>query len=89
MLELIGKCLKFLIRERLDVDHAVICRSDRSDDFVQLQMDGLGIPILRILNEKYYEERDHRGTGIYDQLPGVGVMEVRSRGSPEDDCRDR
>src|SRR5262245_3716670 len=88
LLELIGKCLKLLIRQRLDIDHAVIRRSDRPDDFVQLQMDGPGIPILRILNKKHYEERYHRGTCIHDQLPGIRIMKMRPCCSPEHNRRD-
>src|SRR5215467_5718029 len=78
LLELVGESLKFLVRERLDIDHAIARRSDGTDDFIQLEMDGSGIAILRILNQKYDQERNNRGRGIHDQLPGVGVMEIRT-----------
>jgi|SRR5580765_2599525 len=82
LLELIGEGLKLLVREHLDIDHAVIRRLDSPDDFIELELDRFCIPILRILNKKHYEKRHHGGSGIHDQLPGVGVMEVRPRDSP-------
>ena len=89
LLELIGEGLKLLVREHLDIDHAVVRRLDSPYDFIELELDGSCIPILRILDKKHYEKRHHGGSGIHDQLPRVGVMEVSPRDRPEHDRRDR
>src|SRR5580698_9529258 len=59
------------------------------NQFVQLQMNGSCITILRILDEEYHEKRDNRGAGIDDQLPGIRVMKEWSADTPHHDDPDR
>jgi hypothetical protein len=44
-----------------------------ADQFVPLQMDLAGVPILGVLNQKDHQERHNRSTGVNDQLPAIGV----------------
>ena len=48
-------------------------------------MEGFGVTVLRILNEKDYQERNDRRTRIDDELPGVGILKYRAGRSPHDD----
>jgi len=53
-----------------------------ADQFVQLQVQGFGITILRVLNEEYDKERDDCGACINDELPGVREVKERPARSP-------
>src|SRR6185312_13495122 len=85
LLELASQFLQFLIRKFLYVNHLVVCSSERSNDFVQLQVECFGIAVLSVLDQKHHEECDDRGCGIDDQLPSVGITEMRPQRSPYDD----
>jgi hypothetical protein len=42
-----------------------------ANEFVELQVNRLGISALRALDQEDHEERDNRGSRIDYQLPGV------------------
>src|SRR2546430_13765258 len=67
----------------LDTDHFVACTADRPNDFVEFQVQCTSVPILSVLDQKNDEKRDDRGRGIYDQLPGVRIMKIRTGGAPK------
>ncbi len=58
------------------------------NDFIELEVDGASIPILRVLNEEDDQERNDRGGGIHDEMPGVGEMKVGAGKSPEENNQD-
>lgn len=74
---------EFFVREVLDADKRILRRA-YPDKFIQLDLDGRAVPILRILDKKDHQERDDRGPRIDDKLPRIGVTEDRSRYSPHD-----
>src|SRR5580693_1058333 len=78
-----GEFVELDLRQILYINHFVFCFVYRVDQFVQFQMYGPGIAILRILNQEHHQECNDRGTGINDQLPGIGVMEDRTCESPD------
>jgi hypothetical protein len=57
----------------------------RANQFVELELDGVAIAVLGILNQKYHQERDDRRAGVYDQLPRVAELEYRARHAPDYD----
>jgi len=66
----------------------------RANQFVKLELDGVAIAVLSILNQKYHQKRDDRRAGIYNQLPRVAELEHRARHAPDyddqsggDECR--
>jgi hypothetical protein len=89
LLVLVRKLLQFIVREMLDVDHLVLRLVDRLDDLVELEVNGAGVAVLRVLDQEHHEERDHGGAGIDDELPGVGVVEVRPGDKPQRDDQQR
>src|SRR5215213_6828905 len=59
-----------------------------SDQFVELEMDGARVAALGALDQKNHQERDYRGSRIYDELPRIGPAEKRSGNRPYHDCGD-
>jgi hypothetical protein len=55
----------------------------RADEFVQLQVQGFGVSILRVLDEKYDEEGNDGSAGINDELPCIREMEERAAHRPQ------
>ena len=46
-----------------------------ADEFIEFHLDGLGVPILRILNQEDHQKRDDHRAGVNDQLPSVTEAE--------------
>ena len=59
------------------------------DQLVELEVDGGGITVLGILDNKDHQERDDRCARINDELPGVGPTKERSRRGPQNDRQER
>lgn len=57
----------------------------RPQQFVELDLDGLAITILRILNQEYHQEGHNRRRGVDDQLPGITEVKYRTQNRPNDD----
>lgn len=89
LLVLVGEFLQFVVREMLDVDHLVLRLIDRLDDFVELEVDGARVAILRVLDQEHHKESDDRRAGVDDELPGIRVVEVRPRDKPQRDDQQR
>ena len=73
------------LRHILDVDEPVAGAMNRGYQFIELQVDGLGILVLASLNEEDHEKCDDGGTRIDDELPGIGVVEEGSADEPDHD----
>src|SRR5437868_6481184 len=89
LLVLVREFLQFIVREVFDVDHLVLRLIDRLDDFIELQVDGAGIAVLRVLDQEHHEERDDSRAGVDDELPGIRVMEIRPGDKPQRDDEQR
>ena len=89
LLVLVGEFLQFIVGEMLDVDHLVVCLVDGLDDLVELQVDGAGVAVLRVLDQEDHEEGDDGGAGVDDELPSVRIVEVRARDKPQGDYQQR
>lgn len=75
--------VQLFIRKFLDVDEIVIRRMMRADEFVQLQVQSLGVSVLSVLDEKDDEKRNDTGAGIDHQLPGIRIMKIGAGNSPD------
>ena len=58
------QAVEFFFRQLFDIKQSIVGSLDRTDQFIQLQLDGFTIAVLRILNEKHHQEGHNRGTGI-------------------------
>jgi len=59
-----------------DIDHFIVRLIDGLDDFIEFEVNGAGVAVLRVLNQKHHQESDDRGAGIDNKLPRIGVVEV-------------
>ena len=57
----------------------------RQDQFGELDLQSERVAVLRRLDQKHHQEGNNGRPGIDSQLPGVAVMENRSRDGPESD----
>jgi len=49
----------------------------------------LRVAVLSVLNQKHHQEGNDRGSGVDDQLPGVGEMKRRPGDGPDRDDEQR
>src|SRR5258708_1119172 len=75
--------VQLFVGKFLDIDEIVTRRVVGADKFVQLQVERLGVSILRVLDEKDHKESNDGGAGVNDELPGVRKMEERAACSPD------
>src|SRR4051812_12394871 len=71
-----GEEVELLLRQALDVDELIARPLRREYQFVELQVQGLGLAILGVLDEEDHQEGDDGRPRVDDQLPGLGVAEV-------------
>ena len=76
--------VQLLVRKMLDVNHVVMRLINGLDDLIELEVKSPGVAVLGVLDEKHDQKCDNCGACIDDQLPGVGVMKVRSGDEPHD-----
>src|SRR6185369_917239 len=78
-LELLQQTIELFIGESIEIHKPGTRTLNRPQQLVQLDVERLGIPDLRVLQQKDHQERDDRGTGVDHQLPAVRKIEVRTR----------
>jgi hypothetical protein len=59
----------------LQLQESIMRTVNGTDDLIQLDLERLGIAILCILNQEHHQERDDRGPGVDNELPGVTEVE--------------
>ena len=57
----------------------------RTNQLVELELEGVSIAILGVLNNEHHEKGEDRRAGVDDQLPGIAEPEDRARDGPNDD----
>jgi len=72
----------------LDAD-VYVFRGTCTDQFVELDLDGRTIAVLRILNQKDHQEGNDGRSGVDHELPSVGVAKQRAGKRPDKDDADR
>jgi len=78
-----GQGFQFLVRQILNINHEIVCPPQRTDYFIQLEVDRFGVAILRVLNQKNHKERDHGRSRVHHELPGIGKVKVWSGECPQ------
>jgi len=69
--ELVLKDLKRCVAGVFYVDKVITCLTHGSQQLIKLEVYGLGVPVLGVLNEYHHKEGDDGGAGVNDELPGV------------------
>jgi hypothetical protein len=84
-LELFFELFQILVRKLFKI-HKFISRAfDGANNLIKFQMNGFGIAVLGVLNQKHHEEGNNRRSGVDDELPGVGEMKSRPSEAPHGD----
>jgi hypothetical protein len=86
LLVLVREPLEFVVGQVLDVNHLVLRLVDRFNDLIELEVNRARIPVLRILDQEYDQKCDDSRAGIDNELPGIGIVEVRTCNEPKRDC---
>ena len=89
LLNLVVKLLKLFfqdskvgIREVLKMYEPIACGGDRPYQFVKFQLHGLGITVLRVLNQKDHKEGYDCRSRVDHELPCIRVVERRASCRP-------
>lgn len=77
--------VQFLIGQFFEVQECIMRLGIGADQFVELDLHGGTLAVLRVLDQKHHEERDDGRTGIDHKLPRVAVVEVAARERPNND----
>ena len=81
--------IEFFVAQALEVHEARAGTAHAAEQFIEFQLEGLGIAVLSVLNQEHHEERDDRGAGVDHKLPGIGEMEHGTEPGPNDDAKQR
>lgn len=73
------------ILEFLEIQESVVCAGGRPKQFIELDLYGLSVSVLRVLDEKDHEKRHYGCPGIDHELSSV--TETKERASDEP-CQD-
>ena len=76
---------QFFVGELFEVYQLVTRARQSSNEFVQFEMDGLRVAVLRILDQEHHQEGHDSCAGVDDKLPCVRIMKGRPEGCPDDD----
>ena len=74
-LVLFSERLESLRVELFEIEQGVVCSLRRTDELIELDLNGLGVAVLCVLNQEDHQERHDRGSGVDDQLPRVAELE--------------
>jgi hypothetical protein len=88
-LELFLEAGEIFVGKFFQIDKFISSAFQRSDYFVEFQMNRFGIAVLRILNEKDHQESNNCRSGINNELPGIRIMKRGTGQSPNDDDENR
>ena len=85
LFEFLFELVQFVIGKFFQVDQFVSGGTQGPNQFIELEMDGLRVAILGVLDQENHQEGDDGRPGIDDELPRVRVMKCRTRHRPDDD----
>lgn len=67
--------LELLVVQFFQIEHEIAGTFGYSDQFIEFEVQGLGIAVLGILNKKYHKKSHDRRARIDHQLPAIAVLE--------------
>lgn len=79
---LFAEFMDFPVIERFEIQYRLLRRFRSANEFVELNVDDVVIPVLGVLNQKNHQECDDGGRGVHDKLPGIVVVKPGPRCSP-------
>ena len=79
--------LELFIIQFFKIQQSVMRTLYSTNQLVQFYLYRTGIPVLRVLDEKYHEKSYYCGPGIYHELPRIAESEDRTGNRPDNDDR--
>ena len=70
-LKLLLELSQLVIGKIFKIEKFIARAPDGANELIQLQLHGLGVTVLCVLNKKHHQEGDDRGDCVDDKLPGV------------------
>src|SRR5688500_10226488 len=86
---LLAQLVELFLAVLLEIHHAVVGTARRPDQFIELEVHGLGVAVLRVLDQEHHQERDDRGARIDHELPRVAETKQRTGDGPRGDSQQR
>eukprot|EP01036_Dinobryon_divergens_P040135 gene40134-53026_t len=81
--------IQAVLLQLFQVQQGVVGAFGGADQLVDLDLQGLGVAVLRVLDQEHHEEGDDGGAGVDHQLPSVRKAEHRPADSPKGHYGDR
>ena len=84
-----ANALELMLFEFFEIHEHVVRAGRDAQQLVELDLHGLGVAVLRALDEEHHEEGDDGGAGVDHELPGVAEVEERAAHGPYHDNSER
>src|SRR5260221_14387032 len=85
----IAELIEAALRQVLEIEQGILSPQIGTDELVDLDLQRLGIAVLRILDDEDHQKGDDRRRRIDGKLPHVRKTEERSAQRPSEDEQDR
>ena len=79
---LLAKFMDFPVIERFEIQYRLLRRFRSANQFVELHVDDVVIPVLGVLDQENHQKCDDGGRRVDDKLPGIIVVNPGPRGRP-------
>ena len=66
---------QFVVPEFFKIQQCLVCAFGGPNDLVQLDLQCVGLPILRVLNDEHHQERNDGRDRIHHELPRIAESE--------------
>jgi hypothetical protein len=83
--ELTLQTVECFVAHRLEPKKRIARMLVGANELVEFEMHGVGIAVLRVLDEEHHEKSHDGSSGIDDELPRVREVKERPRRGPEED----
>jgi nitrogen fixation protein FixH len=77
--------VQVLFGQLLQVEQYIVSAFQGADDLVELELQGLVVAVLRVLDQEDHQKGDDGRRRVDHQLPGVAIVENGSREYPRRD----
>src|ERR1043166_365987 len=71
-LEFLLQLFQLVIAQIFKINETRAGTGNATEKFIEFQMNGLGVPVLCVLDQEDHQEGDDGGRGVNHQLPRVG-----------------
>ena len=79
-----GEFFQIGLGQIFEVDEIVARFGEAADEFIELEMHGFGVAVLRALDQEDHDEGDDGRAAIDDELPRIREVEKRTGDQPDD-----